>query len=295
MTDKLYIEKVNSVIDYIKNNLDQNLTLNDIAKTAGLSKFHIHRTFHAFTGESLYEMIVKLRIEKAAERLLTEPSATIVGIAGDAGFENSADFSAAFKKRFDISPSAWRKKKNKSKTTDTDSPLIKQPEEAGPEALSTEIKKLNGLSIAYIKHNEVYAGDSSLFIYLYNKLTAWAASEDLLKPECENIVVYHDPIEITDDDRLKISLGISVPENTKTAGDIEKMKLQGGDYLVCRYRLRDEEYGEAWQQVYRQHLPELGLQPADGQSFELYPNKVENPDKYSTIVDICVPVTKLSE
>jgi len=298
MTEKIYIEKINSTIDYIERNLDQKLSLDEISAEAGLSKYHFHRIFHAFTGESLYGTIIRLRVEKAAARLITDSSVTITELAHSSGFTDSAGFSRAFKKRFLVSPSSWRKEKSKinhAEKNDSEYPLLKTPKEAGDEIeiLSTVKKKLDGFSIAYIRHTGAYAGDSSLFIYLYNKLTAWAASENLLTPECENIVVYHDPIEITDDDRLKISLGISVPESTPTSGDIGKMQLQGGDYLICRYRLRDDQYGAAWQQVYRHRLPSLGLQPSDGYCFELYPNEVENPDRYSQIVDICVPVKKI--
>ncbi|MBI9107342.1 MAG: AraC family transcriptional regulator [Spirochaetales bacterium] len=295
MSEKIYIEKINSTIDFIRNNLGRKLSLEEISDAAGLSKFHFHRIFHAFTDESLYETIVRLSIEKAAETLLTDSSVSIANLALASGFEDATGFSAAFKKRFSISPSGWRKNKNKTGhqgELEAAYPAIRPGKKVDGEvkALSFEIRKLDGFSIAFIRHTGAYAGDSSLFIYLYNKLTSWAASKNLLTPECENIVVYNDPTEITDDNRLRISLGISVPETTKTGGDFDKMQLQGGEYLVCRYRLRDDQYGTAWNQVYRYWLPKLGLLPADGHCFELYPNKIDNPDKYSSIVDICVPV-----
>lgn len=294
MTDNIYIEKVYAAVDYIREHPDQKISLDKISDIAGLSKYHLHRIFHAFTGESLYEAVIRISLESAAGKLLDSPSMKISAIAESFGFEDSASFSKAFKERFAISPSAWRKNPDRTGVGPA-YPAIRSINKDNnlPDAILTETRKLNGFSIAYVRHSEAYAGDSSLFIYLYNKLTAWAASESVLTPECENIVVYHDPLEITDDTRLKISLGISVPESTETGGDIGKMKLQGGDYLVCRYKLRDDQYGKAWNEVYRKHLPELGLQPTDGYCFELYPNKVENPDKYSTIVDICVPVEKL--
>ena len=193
-------------------------------------------------------------------------------------------------------PSAWRKLKGGSVSAEpaNNYSLIKSGEERpdSVKPVSTEIKKLEGFSIAYIRHTGAYAGDSALFIYLYNKLTAWAASEGLLSPDRQNIVVYHDPVKITEDPRKKISLGISVPEETKTGGDIGKMKLQGGEYLVCRYSLRDEQYNEAWNRLYRYSLPKHNLQPADGFPFELYPPNVKSDDKYSSIVDICVPVKR---
>ena len=123
---------------------------------------------------------------------------------------------------------------------------------------------LEDFSIAYIRHSGAYSGDSSLFIYLYNKLTAWAASRDLLGPQQKNIVVYHDPVKITEESRSKISIGLSVPRDMETSRDIGKMNFNGGLYLICRFSLRDEDYRDAWNQVYRHWLPSYSLIPSEG-------------------------------
>lgn len=293
-----YVESINKAVDYIKNNLDKKINLREVSEAADISRFHFHRIFEAYTEESVFDTVIRLRIERAAVLLLDNTKTTISELAKTSGFKNQATFSIAFKERYSISPSVWRKEKSRKNIqaeAERGHSLIKSEEDSlnWVKPLSTDIKKLEGFSIAYIRHTGAYAGDSALFIYLYNKLTTWAASEGLLSPERHNIVVYHDPVKITEDSRKKISLGISVPEETKTAVDIGKMKLQGGDYFISRYSLRDEEYNEAWNRLYRYSLPENNLQPADGFCFELYPTDVKSNEKYSSVVDICVPVNRL--
>jgi AraC family transcriptional regulator len=283
----LYIEKINRTADYIKNNLDKKINLSEISSAAEVPPEHINQFFLAFSGESLYDTMVRLRIERAALELSNNPKMKIKDAAKTAGCEEASEFSSLFKERFSVSPSAWRKGE-----TEYHYPLFKKKSGSGtpPEALNTEIKTLQGFSVAFIKHTGIYAGDTSLFIYLYNKLTSWTASQGLLEPEHENVVIYQDPAEITADKRSKISLGIIVPDATETGGDIGKIKIPGGSYLVCRYNLHENEYTDAWMEVFNRWLPEYSAFPARGRRFEQYPANVNNSDKYSSIADLCIPV-----
>ena len=291
--EEYFIEGIKKAVAYIDNNLNKKISLGELSDAAGISKFHFHKIFRAFTGESIYDTVIRLRLENSA-RLLNESSKPVGDIAARSGFTDTESFSSAFRNNFSMSPSAWRRK-CKSSGQGTAIPqhsLITPGPEEVPNLLSSVVRKVNGFSIAYIRHTGAYAGDSALIIYLYNKLTTWAGSRDLLNPEQQNVVIYHDPVFVTEDSRIKISLGISVPEDTRTGGDIGKMKLLGGNYLICRYNLRDEEYTGAWDQVYRKMLPELNLTPTDGFSFEMYPTDVKSDDRHSSIVDIYVPVEK---
>ena len=60
-----YWERINKTIDYIESNLEKKITLNKLAQINHFSKYHFHRIFSSFTGESLYNFINRLRVEKA--------------------------------------------------------------------------------------------------------------------------------------------------------------------------------------------------------------------------------------
>ena len=286
----LYTAKLNKAIEYIRNNLDSRLSLEELSSEAGFSRFHFHQVFSAFTGETIYGAAARLRLERAAKALAETPSLTVKKAAAQNGYADTAGFSRAFKKLYGVSPSAW---KNSVRITKPSSVAV-VPYDENPESepVDAEVRELEAFSVAYIKYAGAYAGDTALFIYLYNKLTTWAASMQLLTPECENLVVYHHPADISEDTRSKISLGVSVPNETETGGDFGKLRLGGGKYLVCRYTLGDDEYSSAWKQVYRQLIPERGLLPADGWCFERYPNTNDRTERYKSIVDLCVPVVR---
>src|SRR5215467_6244799 len=101
-----YARRINRVIDYIRDNLDCTVTLEELAKVACFSEFHFHRIFSAVSGETLNNFTNRLRLEKAA-RLLRYSDRSLTDIALDCGFSSSATFSRAFRSGYDTSPSQF--------------------------------------------------------------------------------------------------------------------------------------------------------------------------------------------
>ena len=103
-----YAQRINRVIDYLSENLDRQVKLEELAKVACFSEFHFHRIFRAVSGETLNNFTNRLRLEKAA-RLLRYSDQSLTDIALDCGFSSSATFSRAFRSGYDTSPSWFRK------------------------------------------------------------------------------------------------------------------------------------------------------------------------------------------
>ncbi len=87
-----YIARINRVIDYIEKNVDKDLSLEVLAGVACFSSFHFHRIFKAIVGETLNQFINRIRLEKSATQLMSNPNKTITDIAFDCGFSGSASF-----------------------------------------------------------------------------------------------------------------------------------------------------------------------------------------------------------
>lgn len=105
-----YTSRINRVIDYIESHIFSDLSLEDLADVAHFSPFHFHRIFRAMVGESLNGFIQRVRIEKAAAKLIADPRKSITGIAFECGFSSSSAFARAFKDVFQMSASQWRTK-----------------------------------------------------------------------------------------------------------------------------------------------------------------------------------------
>jgi len=91
----------------VTNSLDRALDLQELARRAALSQFHFHRVFRGMLGETPLELSRRLKLERAAHRLLhgDEP---IIEVAFGAGYETHESFTRAFRSHFACSPSEFR-------------------------------------------------------------------------------------------------------------------------------------------------------------------------------------------
>lgn len=107
------IYKNQIVIDacnYIAENYDKDLTLQLLAKKFSISQSHFLRIFKHETNSTPMAYIIQIRLNNA-QRLLRETNLNVNNIAIQCGFNDASYFSHLFKKRFDISPLAYRNSK----------------------------------------------------------------------------------------------------------------------------------------------------------------------------------------
>ena len=94
-------------LEYIRSNLSERLDIRVLAKEAGLSPFHFSVLFKKALAESPHRHVRFLRME-AAQFMLRETDKSVLEIALTCGYRGAAQFSAAFRNHFSLSPSAYR-------------------------------------------------------------------------------------------------------------------------------------------------------------------------------------------
>lgn len=328
-----YIARINRVLDYIDKNLSTELSLKTLSDLANFSPYHFHRIFSSIVGEPLNKFISRIRIEKAAILLIDNPYSPITDIALDLGFSSSAVFSRSFKDYFGITPSEWREQKSNSdskncimnsKMDKSNSKIDKSNSNTRKEfdnyfkyfrnvkitlvkqnewilemqttkqlTANVEVKDMPAMSVAYIRHIGPYAGNEELFGNLFGKLFRWAGARNLIGKDTQCITVYHDNPDLTDENKLRISVCLTVPVDTQIDGEIGKMEIPTGRYALAKFEISPDQYGDAWQAVYGGWLPESGYQPDDRPCFEIYHNDPNQHPEHKHIVSICVAVKPL--
>jgi len=154
---------------------------------------------------------------------------------------------------------------------------------------SMEVKTLPKMTVAYIRHTGPYQGNEKLFQNLTEELCRWAGPRGLLgNPDGKMLVIYHDDPNVTEPDKLRLSMCLVVPPDTKVDGKVGRMEIPEGSYAVGRFEVNSQEFGEAWNWLYGTWLPQSGYQPDDGPCFEMYTEEPKEGEKIK--VDICVPV-----
>jgi AraC-like DNA-binding protein len=99
--------RLKRVQDYIEEQLAERLSLADLARSAGLSRMHFAAQFRAATGMRPHEYLVRRRIQKAQEMLLTT-STPLVEVALSVGFQTQAHFTTVFRRFLGETPGRWR-------------------------------------------------------------------------------------------------------------------------------------------------------------------------------------------
>ena len=95
------------VLEMMSFRLADQLTLDELAAEAGVSKFHFVRLFRQKTGLTPHAVLVRLRLE-AAQSMLAASDLDVGSIAGLCGYARGSDFATAFRRRFATTPLAWR-------------------------------------------------------------------------------------------------------------------------------------------------------------------------------------------
>jgi AraC-like DNA-binding protein len=99
---------INAVLDYIQTHCHASLSLQQVAAAVHKSPAHLTHRVKLATGFSVGEWIISNRLHQACTRLL-HSRASVAAIAEQVGWQDVTHFIRLFKKRFGLTPGAWRK------------------------------------------------------------------------------------------------------------------------------------------------------------------------------------------
>ncbi len=100
--------RLKRVIEYVEGHISEQITLAELASTAGMSRMYFASQFRAATGLRPHDYVLHKRIERA-QHLLLNTSESLVEIALSVGFQTQAHFTTIFKKIVGNTPLRWRR------------------------------------------------------------------------------------------------------------------------------------------------------------------------------------------
>ena len=102
--------KLRAVVECIEEQLDANLSLEQMASAAHLSVYHFARQFKAATGQPPHQYVIARRVERAKELLLAGTDQSLAEVATLVGFSDQSQFTHHFKGLVGITPGRWRRR-----------------------------------------------------------------------------------------------------------------------------------------------------------------------------------------
>ena len=300
MTSEEHIKRIRKVLNFIEENLDNELSLENLAEIGNYSPFHFHRIFRGIIGETLQEYINRKRLEKSAMMLSHHKNKSLEEVFSEVGFKSNSTFSKTFKKYFGVSPSVFRKN-----TPEKFSKILPMNSNNGQKEVvfqqylyninqmknfmetnaKIEVKELPEMNLASVLSIGVQNIDNA-----YNKLISWGISKNLFPREnVKMISVYHDSFKVTAPNKVRIHACMLLDEPIKTDGEIFPETLPKGRHIVGSYFIGIHEFEKAWQGLFL-WMNENGYQYKRTFPFEIYHNNFKEHPEKKCRVDFCIPI-----
>ncbi|MDD2998454.1 MAG: GyrI-like domain-containing protein [Candidatus Riflebacteria bacterium] len=285
-------------MNYISRNLGNDLSLEKVAEIASFSPFHFHRIFKAVVGETVSEFTRRLRLELAANRLISNSHDDITLIAMECGFSSSQNFAKAFRQNFEMSPSMYRKSKIGNKHSKIENALSLQveynPETAFFGGRNKERRTLKnaGISempdyhVAYVRKLGPYRKETCEKAFA--ELMQWANPKGFAGSGVLLGVFWDNP-EITAPEKCRLDACIGVPEGTFSEGQAGIQIISGGPYAVCHFEIKSDSFQDSWEDAFL-WLVKQGYECDNRPCYELYHKNPEKHPEGKWVFDICMPL-----
>jgi AraC family transcriptional regulator len=256
------MDPVNKALWFIESHFAEDVSLDDIASIAGVSRFHLTRAFGAATGLSIMRYLRGRRLTQAA-RALANGAPDILGVALEAGYGSHEAFTRAFREHFGVTPEAIRSQRHLNGIELVEA--ITMTEDSNVDIEAPRIAAGKPLLIAGL--NARYGGESGA-----NIPAQWQA----FTPRLGNVpgqiggVAYGVVYNSDDEGNYDYLCGVEVADFAKLPADLDRLRVPAQRYVVYTHRGHISGIRSTWNAIWTKHLPESGHEVADAAFFERY-------------------------
>lgn len=276
--EQTYQERILKVLLYIQNNLDSELSLEELSSIAFFSPFHFHRIFTAHTGESIKSYVRRLRLDRAT-RDLAYTDLSLMQISERAGYDTQQSFHRAFKEAYHDTPKHFRDHITEQMTTMSDHNDHKPP---------IEVKTIPPLKVAFVRH----IGPYQEVLPAWQTLTSTVGLRHILSDHTKKISIPYDTPETTPAEKLHYDACVTLEglENFKPTGKTGVQTLHSGKYAIIRHTGSLDTIEKTYRILFGVWLPESGYEPADFPNFMLHQNTPLTTPTELLVTDIYLPI-----
>jgi AraC family transcriptional regulator len=277
MDRKDYEQRIERVIAYVIDHLDDDLDLNLLADVACLSPHHWHRVYAAMRGETVAATVKRLRLTRAAA-YLAQTSMSVEAVAAKSGYPNVQSFTRIFKAVYGMPPATYRLRGSHTQF---------QPMTMRTSAMyDVTIKRLPTMNAVTVTHTGPYLEISAAF----DRLFGWLARNELLGMGTRSFAIFYDDVSTVPANKLRSRAAAITTQQFEIEPPFERTELGGGDYAVLRHRGPYADMKAAYDWLYGEWLPRSGRVPGLGPNLEEYLNSPRDTRPADLLSDIYLPL-----
>ncbi|MET4558961.1 AraC family transcriptional regulator [Lysinibacillus parviboronicapiens] len=280
-----WIESIQKAINYMEENLLNDLTMDQIAQEVNSSVFHFQRIFSILTDMSIADYIRRRRLTLAAQELMNTEH-KIIDLAYKYGYDSPEAFTKAFRKQHNVTPSEARKQQGPLQSYNR---LIIQVSLKGAEPMKYKIVEKEKFQVVGVKRTyNCQNGENTQGIPLF-----W----DEMNNKGMDDVLFK-----LNNGEIKGVLGVCVPDKhykenslmdywiaTEHVGEVPDnlltMEVPAAKWVVFEvHGPMPDAMQNTWKQIYSEWFPSNPYEPAGSAELEVYSDEDPfSPDLYSEI------------
>lgn len=297
--ENLYIQRIHAVIGYVREHLKDELSLDTLARVAGFSPFHFHRVFKSITGETINEIVLRLRLERAAALLRSTPNLSITEAAFECGFKSVSVFSRAFKKQYELTARQWDRERPLKNSKNgqvlegfTRYTLENLSDFAERDRFDVQVRSLPAQRLAYLRVYDSYSSFSRV-TEAYQRLIEWYCQRG---GKLEHTTLYgmsQDDPELTPLRLCRYDWCLTVPAHWQAEGEIGVLDFPACQVAAIRCVGDLTQADRVIQYLFRYWLPRSRYQPANLPGMEIYRRQPAELGWETYDLDMAVPILAL--
>jgi AraC family transcriptional regulator len=285
-THEKRVKIANDVMNYIYKYIDTNINIDDLSIELKVSKFHLHRIFKDEFGKNIYESIKSIRLEKAANLLITNKYSTITNIANMTGYSSQTSFLRAFKERFLMTPKMWKSGGYKEYSNKIVEQIINTDENINFSKIEPSIVKMPEIKAYYIRHQ----GYDKSIKKTWQKLQTWIYTNDI--KEYKQLALHHDNPIITPLEQCQYIALVTLGNKNEDLENLSLPTLNIPKGIYAKFSLSGK-YGDVIkliQWVYHTWLIESGYETTPNPSYTIYHKNHFLSSDEEFILDYYLPI-----
>lgn len=283
-------EVIGEAVVFIENNLREPLNAVMVSEAVGYSYYHFHRHFLFAMGETVGSYIRSRRLTQAASELV-HTDRNILDIAVGLRFESAESFSRAFKKKYRMTPSAYRRQG--VDVLIASHPPLDPADVGGLVSLVPDIVEMPPARILGIAYEmSVADNDGPAMWDRLNSLLAAAGCSALAGDRYSLYEGGADCGQTTfqEGTAVRAFVGVACPEGLAIEGLAEK-RFAGGRYARFVHRGCVEGLLATYRYLWGVWFPRSGFDLADRDDFERYTERFRGPDDPASEIEVYFPVS----
>ncbi len=255
------MKPVDAAIWYIESHFKGDLSLDDVAQIAGVSRFHLTRAFRFVTGIGLMRYVRGRRLTEAARALLSCQS-DILDVAVANGYGSHEAFTRAFRDQFGVTPQQVRHRGNLDNLELLEAMRMIGPTKrsiADPKIVESKPLLIGGLS-------KTHRGSNAGMPAQWQEFTPFLGHIAGQRNGVAYGVLYNDS-----DGSIDYLTGVEVADFAGIPAVFAHIRIPARPYAVFDYAGHISTIGEMWSAIWSDWFPRSGYQAADAPMFERYP------------------------